>query len=59
MKINASARYFARIRTIMLGAALAAIFVLEVYLGASEAERIGHTASPQTEVPQSPECQPW
>jgi uncharacterized membrane protein len=43
----------------MLGAALVAVIGLEVYLGASLAARIGHTTAPQTEGPQSTECQPW
>jgi hypothetical protein len=43
----------------MLGAALAAVLGLEVYLGASLAARIGHTAAPPTEGPPSPEGQPW
>jgi hypothetical protein len=54
MKINASARYVARIRSIMLGAALAAVFGLEVYLGASLAARIGHTTTLKTDSPAAP-----
>jgi hypothetical protein len=54
MKINASARCIVKIRAIMLGAALAAVFGLEVYLGAFQAARIGHTTAPQTEGPAAP-----
>jgi uncharacterized membrane protein len=43
----------------MLGAALAAVVGLEVYLGASLAARNGHPTAPQTEGPQCPEYQPW
>jgi hypothetical protein len=59
MKTKSSARYLVRIRAIILAAALAAVFGLEVYLGASLAARIGHTKAVQTEGPQSPEFQPW
>jgi len=54
MKINASARYFVGIRTIMLGAALAAVVGLEIYLGASLAARIGHPTALQTNGPAAP-----
>jgi hypothetical protein len=59
MKTKTSARYLVRIRNILLAVALATVFGLEVYLGAAQAVRIGHTTAPQTEGPQSPEYQPW
>ena len=54
MKTNSSARHLVRIRAIMLCATLAAIFGLEVYVGASLATRIGQTTSRQTDGPQAP-----
>jgi hypothetical protein len=54
MKTNSSARYIVRIRTIMLCATLAAIFGLEVYVGASLATRIGQTTARQTDSPAAP-----
>jgi hypothetical protein len=59
VKTKTSARHLVRTRDIMLAVVLVAVFALEVYLGASQAVRIGHTTAPQTEGPQSPECQPW
>jgi len=38
----------------MLAVVLATAFGLEVYLGASQAARIGHTTAPQSEGPQTP-----
>jgi hypothetical protein len=54
MKTNASARYLVRIRVIMVCAALAVTFGLEVYLGTSLAARIGHTTARQTDSPAAP-----
>jgi hypothetical protein len=54
MKINASARYVARIRAIMLCAALAIVFGVEVYLGALLAARSGDTTALQTDSPATP-----
>jgi hypothetical protein len=55
MKTNPSARYLARIRLIMIYAALAAIVGLEFYLGASLAARIGQTTACQTDSQAAPD----
>jgi hypothetical protein len=47
MKTKSSARRIVRIRDIMLAVGMAAIFGLEVYLGASLAARNGHTTTQQ------------
>jgi len=49
MKTDASVGYLMKIRAIALCAALAVIFGLEVYVGASLAARIGHTTARQTD----------
>lgn len=59
MKTETSAGHLVRVRNLLLAVALAAVFGLEVYLGASQAVRIGHTTAPQADGPQTPECQPW
>jgi hypothetical protein len=54
MKINASARYVVKIRDIMLAVLLAAVFGLEVCLGAFLVTRSGHTSARQTDSPAAP-----
>jgi len=54
MKTNSSARYLVRLRDIILGAALAAIFGIEFYAGAFLAGRIGHTSACQMDGPATP-----
>jgi hypothetical protein len=54
MKINASARYRVKIRDTMLAVLLATVFGLEVYLGVSQAARIGDTSALQTDSPAAP-----
>ena len=49
MKTNSSARYFVRIRVIMVCAALAAIVGLEFSVSESLAARIGQTTARQTD----------
>jgi hypothetical protein len=54
MKTNSSARYLAKIRVIMVCAALAVLVGLEFSLSQSLAARIGQTTSRQTDAPQAP-----
>jgi hypothetical protein len=54
MKTNTAARTLIRIRVTMVGAALAAIVGLDLFLVESLASRIGHTTARQTDGPQAP-----
>jgi hypothetical protein len=54
MKTNSSARYLARIRVIMVCAALAALVGLEFSLSQSLAARIGQPTARQTDSPATP-----
>jgi hypothetical protein len=54
MKTNSSARDLVRIRDIIRPVAVATVFGLEVYLGASLATRSGHTTALQADSPAAP-----
>ena len=52
MKTNPSARWFAKVRMALVLVALAAVVGLELYVGESLAQQIGHnTANGATQVP--------
>ena len=54
MKTNASARYLAKIRVIMVCAALAALVGLEYSVSESLAARFGQYTAAPTQAPQAP-----
>ena len=54
MKTSASARYFVKIRVIIVCAALAALAEFEVFISESLAARISQTAARQTDSPAAP-----
>jgi hypothetical protein len=54
MKTNPAARSLVKVRFLLLCVSLAAIFGLEVYLGASFAARVGQIAVIQTDTPAAP-----
>ena len=54
MKTNPAARYFVKIRFLLLVMSLAGIVGLEFYFGSSFAARIGQTTVIQTDSPATP-----
>jgi hypothetical protein len=54
MKTSASARYFVKIRVIIVCAALAALAEFEVFISESLAARISQTSARQADSPATP-----